>query len=66
MTQPASAEASIRTAIDSVRQARETLQRLRSRLHSEPEGAGDGYVEALDTATSLTDQLLELLESRGQ
>jgi hypothetical protein len=52
--------------MDSVRQARETLERLRSLLSSEPEGAADGYVEALDTATSLTDQLLELLASWGQ
>lgn len=66
MTQSGTTEASIRSAIDSVRQARETLQRLRSRLHSESEGAVDGYVEALETAASLTDQLLVLLASQGE
>lgn len=66
MTRPATMEDSIRLAVDSVSQARETLQRLRSRVHSEPDGAIAGYVEALDGATSLIDQLLELLSSPGE
>lgn len=49
--------------MDSVRQARETLERLKARLQSESEGATDEYVDALETATGLTDQLMELLES---
>jgi hypothetical protein len=52
--------------MDSVGQARETLQRLRSRLHSERDDAEDSYIEALDSATSLTDQLLGLLASREE
>jgi hypothetical protein len=53
-------------AKDSVGQARETLQRLRARLHSEPEESETSYVEALDSATNVTDQLLELLASREE
>jgi hypothetical protein len=66
MAQAATTEASIRSAMDSVRQARETLQRLKSRLQPESVGVLDGYIEALETATGLTDQLMELLASKSE
>jgi len=66
MTEPETREAAISSAIDSVSQARQTLQRLKFRLHSEAGGSVGGYVEALENAASLTDELLELLTSRKE
>jgi hypothetical protein len=50
----------------SVHQAQETLERLKARLRSESEGPTDKWLEALESATVLTQQLVGLLESHGE
>lgn len=65
MAKAPATESSIRSATKSVRQVREALERLTHRLRSESGDVADGYAEALEEAASLTDQLLDLLETQG-
>lgn len=62
MEEAADSSGAVRSATESVERARETLGRLQNRLLKEPGGELTSTVEAVEAATALVDQLIELLE----